>query len=365
MDIKKYQSSSFHNQVEGIVRQLHASRVHTTQPVDSSLADFLQSEHKLSLAEFYAEIGVDPGFDTIQNFYMAADNDLRWVVPEIYREAISLGYRQAPLWPKLTAVEEATNGLSQIIPHINMSDALPKKLGESTTIPVGNLSYGEKKFSIYKYGRGLKISDEVKRYVSLKVVSIYLRDFGVKMGYGVDNLALETLINGEQAGGTEAAPIIGVGTTGTLTFRDLLRVWIRMAKIGRKPSILINGEDMALDVMHMDEFYKKEQGKALYKLNKDVVLPTGADMYIHGGMSSSQIAIVDPTSSLIKLNAQPVTIESERIVSNQSEAIYVTFATGFAKLFTDATLILDSSQPFSSNGFPEEMDYITRIDAKM
>jgi len=362
----KYTNSQFNGKLEAMVKNLEAIRKDKDRPMDVSMADMLKSQHDLSLAQFYAEIGVDPSFDTINNLFVTPSADVRWLVPEIYRDAIRLGYRSSPIWPKITAMEENTTGLTQILPHINMSDALPRKVGEAETIPVGTLSYGEKQFSIYKYGRGIKIPDEVKRYVTLSVLSIYLQDFGVKMGYGVDNLALDVLINGEQTDGSEAAPIIGVATTGTITFRDILKVWLRMAKIGRKPSTMVNGEDMALDIMYLDEFLSPVYGTPMYKLNPDVSLPQGAQMYIHGAVSTNQVAIIDPTSSLLKLNAMPLTVESERIVSNQTEAVYATFATGFAKLFTDATLILDRSKDFATNGFPDWMDYLTEMnDAKM
>ncbi len=362
---EKYLKSQFNNKLKGIVQEMDSIRRDKDRPVDISLGDYLKNEHNMDMAKFYQEVGVDPSFDTVHNLFTTPSEDVRWLVPEIFREAIRLGYRSSPIWPKLTSVEENTSGLSQIMPHINMSDATPKKVGEAETIPVGNISYGEKKFSIYKYGRGIGITDEVRRYVSLSVLSIYLQDFGVKMGYGVDNLALNVLLNGEQLNGSEAAPVVGVGTTGTIAFRDILKVWIRMAKIGRKPSSLINGEEMALDIMYLDEFINPLVGTPMYKLNPDVSLPQGADMYIHGAVSPTQTLVVDPTSALIKLNAQPITIESERIVSNQTETVYVTFATGFAKLFTDAALVIDSSLPFSSNGFPTWMDYLTELEDNM
>jgi len=52
----------------------------------------------------------------------------------------------------------------------------------------------------------------------------------------------------------------------------------------------------------------------------------------------------------------PLMVESERIVSNQTEAFYASFTLGFAKMFTDACLILDKSKAFSGYGFPAAMD---------
>lgn len=49
-------------------------------------------------------------------------------------------------------------------------------------------------------------------------------------------------------------------------------------------------------------------------------------------------------------------LESERIVSNQTEATYATLTTGFSKMYQDAAILLDASKAFTDNGFPDYMD---------
>ena len=58
---------------------------------------------------------------------------------------------------------------------------------------------------------------------------------------------------------------------------------------------------------------------------------------------------------LIKLTARQLMLESERIVSNQTEAVYATLTTGFSKMYQDASILLASNKEFSTNGFPEFM----------
>jgi hypothetical protein len=78
--------------------------------------------------------------------------------------------------------------------------------------------------------------------------------------------------------------------------------------------------------------------------------------FIHGNVPNSQEIILDPSRTLIKFNAQPLLVESERIVSNQTEAFYCSLTSGFAKLFRDSCVIMDSSLAFAGNGFPAYMD---------
>lgn len=359
MDTNKLEKSKYVSKIRHLVNKADSMRLNKDRPVDVSMAEMVQSELSIDMDVLYEDLGIDPSFDTVQNLLTTPDYDTRWLVPEIFRDSLRLGYRNAPIWPAITAKEEQVNGLSQILPHLNMSDAAPKKLGEGETIPIGTLSYGERSFRIYKFGRGIKLTDEVRRYVSLDVVSIYLQDFGVKMGQGVDKLAIQTVINGEQRDGSNSSPVIGViDTTKGIQFRDLLRVWVRMSKMGRYPKVMISGEDMALDLLDLSQFSTKAQGKTEYNLNLKTPLPQGADLYINGNMNSNHLTIIDPTVCLLKMNAVPLMVESERIVSNQTSAFYASFTTGFAKLFDDSSIIIDKSLDFDSsgNGFPDFFD---------
>lgn len=328
-------------------------------PVDVSFEEVLQTKFQdedITVDSFLEDLGIDPSVDTIQNLYTMPDGDARWVVPEIIREALLLGLRTAPIWSDITATEAQIDGLKAVMPHINMSDATPKKVNEAETIPLGTISYGQKDIKLFKMARGIKLSREVQQYVSLDVLSIFIRDFGVKLGHGLDVLALDCLINGEQTDGSESAPVIGVATANTKTYRDMLQVWIRMARIGRNPRVIIGGETAALDTLDMDEFKLRYQGTPDHGLNLKTPVPQTSDYYIHGNVPNDQEIILDPSMALIKFNAQPLLLESEKIVSNQTDAFYVSLTTGFAKIMRDAAVILDKSDTIVNLPFPAWMD---------
>ncbi len=65
--------------------------------------------------------------------------------------------------------------------------------------------------------------------------AIYLRDFGVQLGYAMDysgnGCCLSTVTNPMVS---ESAPVIGVyETTNGITYKDLLHIWVRAARMGR------------------------------------------------------------------------------------------------------------------------------------
>ena len=366
MNIEKFNKSQYKGQIREAVKLAEGLRSDKDNPVDVSFDEVIKEKFGGATREsFFADLGIDPNTDTISNIQTMPDDDVRWLIPELIREPLVLGYRKAPIWNNITASEEQISGLSQVMPSLNMSDAVPARVGEGETIPLGAISYGSKKFSIYKVGRGIKIPYEVLNYVSLNVIGIFLQDFGVKMGHALDTLAIDCIINGEQADGSESAPVIGTttGVASTKAYSDFLRAWIRGARMGRKFSTIIGGEAAALSTLDLTPFKTNSDGSKMAAgvptttaLTLKTPVPASAEYYIHGNIPANQEILLDKAATLLKFNAQPLMIESDKVVSNQTIETYASMTTGFAKLFTDGALIMDASKAFASYGFPTYMD---------
>jgi len=356
MDLNKYDVSQFKGQIQDAVKAAEAIRSHKDNPRDVSFEEVLQEKHQVSMEQFLTDLGIDPRTDSIQNLVTVPEMDVRWIIPEIFRTALLLGYRATPIYPNIIAAEEQMRGLKQVMPHINMSDATPRYVGEGETIPLGTVSYGSKEFRIYKIGRGIKLTDEVVYYASLNLVSIFMRDFGIKLGHATDVLAIDCILNGEQTDGSESAPVVGTANGTSLTYKDLLTIWVRMGRMGRVPNTLIGGEAIAIDTLDLTEFKTPVTGMPRENLVLKSPIPQSTNFYVHGNIPDDQAIILDPSSSIVKFNGWPLKVESERIVSNQTEAFYVTLQTGFAKLFTDAALVIDRSTTLVAAPLPDEMD---------
>lgn len=359
IDITNFKAQDFSKKLPEMVRQLDMYRAGNdkVKPVDMSLEDITQGMFGISKDAFMEKIGINQKVDTMQNIYSMPDQSIRWIVPEIIREAVTLGMRQAPFYPTIIASDQPISGLSAIMPSINMSDAAPAKVNEAETIPLGDISFGQKSVRLFKIGKGFKITDEVKNYVSLDVLGIYLRDFGVQLGYAMDTLAMDTLINGNMTDGSESAPVIGVADTSSgIQYKDLLKLWVRAARMGRNFQTMIGSESQAIELLDLPEFKKRESGTTQATLNVKSPVPNKADMYIHPGTPTNDILLVDPSAALIKLTARQLMLESERIVSNQTEAVYASLTTGFSKMYNDAAILMDSTKAFSTYGFPQSMN---------
>ena len=352
----QFSKSKYLTELEEMVRGCEAIRKDTEDPQDITLSEYLNIEKDgLTLEALYEDLGINPAVDTIQNMVNMPSNELRWLIPEIFRDAIRLGLRKNPIYPDLIAAEQSVKQTSVTMPAINMSDAGPKKVGIAETITTGHVSFVQKSVKIYKYGRGIKVPYEVIQYVPLNLVALFLQDYGVKMAMGLDTMAIQTLINGDQVNGSDSIAVVGVATANTLVFRDLLRIWVRAGRLGKNFATMVGGELMAMEILDLLT-NTRTQGNPRVNVTVKSPLPQNANVYVHGSAPASSVIIVDPSSALIKLNAQPLLVETDKIISNQTQETYATFTTGYATMFRDSRLQLDMSRLFSAFGFPTWMD---------
>lgn len=365
MNTETYGKSKYKADLKEAVLTCHGMRANPQAPMDISLAEFVRAKWGVSMDAFYEDLGLNASVDTIQNIFNMPDSSVRWLVPEIIRDAIRLGLRKNPIWADLIASEQTLANPQAVVPHWNMSEAVPKHVNEGETMKKGSVSFGQKTIKVRKIGRGIRITYEVAQYVSVNILSIFLSDFGVKFNLGMDALLIDCFINGEQADASESAPVIGIGTSGLSNFvyKDLLRVWIRMARIGRTPYGIIGGEDAALQILNLAEFKTNVNGgnqpagvPTNSALSLKTPIPNTSAYYIHGSVPANDQIIVDRSSAAIKYNVQPLLVENDKIVSNQTLETYASLTTGFGILYRDARVVLDASKAFASFGFPSYMD---------
>lgn len=357
MNLEQFAKSKHAADIKNSVKAVESLRNNPDNPIDVTYSSFIKKTWGISMSALFEDLGIEPGVDTIQNLVSMPDESVRWLIPEIIREALRLGLRKSPIWSDLVAMEQSIKGTTVKMPHWEMSDATPRYVGIAETIPKGGVSFGEKDVTTRKMGRGIAIPYEITQYVAVNIVSIFLQDFGIKLGLGLDHSLIQTLINGEQTSGSESAPVIGVESTITgITYFDYLRCWVRMSRIGRKADTIISGEAMGLTTLELPEFKDKAQGTSHAQVDLKTPYPSRSNYYIHGSMPADQAMVVDSSAAVIKLNSQPLRVESDKIVQNQTDEFYATMTTGYAVIYRDSRVIIDESIAFAGNDFPSYMD---------
>jgi len=339
--------------------------------VDISLGEYAQERWGFAPGEggtadgFYRALGLNAAQTSISSLTNLGDFDegYRFLIPEVFREAVRLGLRRPSYYQDLIRTEETVSQMQVTMPSINMSDAMVKKMGELQTFQKGTVSFGSKVSRIEKLGIGISMSDETVRFSAINLLSIFLEDVGMKLNMGLDNMAIKTLLEGDQVGGGDSVGVIGVTTANTMAYKDFLRVWIRMQRLGLSPDAMIMGEDSAMNTFEMAEFKTpytqyangtNPSGIAAPALNIRTPLPNNQNVIVHGGLpSANYILFVNKLNAMIKLNAAPLRVEAEREAARQADSYYVSLITGFATLKRDARLVVNKAATISAAPFPD------------
>lgn len=302
---------------------------------------------------FYQDLGVTISGTTVSKMIETSELS-RWLLPELFRDAIRKGLNYAPFHPNLVALQETIQGMALTMPALDYSGDTSVALRDHTeaaTISEGTVRWSEKQVSIRKKARGLRQSYEALMFVPVNLAAVYFEDMGTRLGADLDKEAINVLINGDQADGSEAASIIGVDVDNTIGYKDLVRAWVRMQRIGRPSTSMVMDEVSALSVLDMDAFKRTMPGgEAKYpvNLNWKTPLPASQDIYVHSNVPALKIILVDTTKALAQLTAMPLLIESDKIVNRQVVGEFASIITGFANIFTDARLILDGTSTYGA-----------------
>lgn len=330
---------------------------------DVSLVEYLSAARPegcgkdglFDVQHLYNELGVNPHTMTVSQL-INLDQDSRWLVPEIFRDAIRKGLRTSPFYNSLIADSQDVAQPQVNMPYIDLSDAEPQTTLEAESISTGTISYGNKTIELSKQALGVQLSYEAIQYTKVSLLTIFLQDVGIKLGQKLNNTFVDIAINGDQDDGSEAAAVIGVDNTTTkLLYKDILTAWIRGSRLGRIYDSMIAGEAMANKILNLTEFKDKQAGTPQQSIVVNETLPSQSRIYVSAQVPANQVILLDKRFAIAQMTAAPLLVEGDKIVNKQIEASYASITTGFGNIFRDARVIIDESLALSGNDFPSYM----------
>lgn len=316
--------------------------------------------------KFYLSLGIEP--DRMSVNKLITSNELtRWVFPEIVRDAIRAGLDYAPFYKQLITGEERIENTGLTMPKLNppaADDVRMRDVAEAASITMGKLGvWTSKQVTIAKKGRGMEQTYESIMFTPMNLARIYFEELGARLGADIDYEVINILINGDQANGSESAPVIGAGTAGALTYLDIARAWIRFKRINRNSAAMIMSEADAITVLNMEQFQNRHpaggQSISGVTLRIDTPLPNDQAILIHDSMPASKILFVDPARAVVQLTAWPLMIEGQKLIDKQINQEYASMMTGFANVFRDGRLLLDYSTNLATNPGPVAHPLVT------
>lgn len=333
------------------------------QGKDISLKGFLAATYgdDMTPENFYGMVGIDLNGMTVEKMLNTSDLT-RYLFPEVFRDAIVRGLEYTPIYGRLVTGEERIESTGLTMPKfdwttIDQEEIRLRDTNEGATITEGEIMvWAEKTVNIKKKARGLKQTYESLMFTPIDLARIYFEELGVKLGADLDREAILILLNGDQANGSESAPVIGATTANTLTYRDIARAWTRFRRLGRNSSIMLASEADTLTILDMAEFQRTVGAGATTpsSVNLNVVnpLPSSQDICVTDAVAVGKLVLVDTARAMVQLTAMPLLIETEKIVSRQLNGEYVSIITGFANIFKDGRLVLDYTTNLSTNPGP-------------
>jgi hypothetical protein len=355
---KDFNTEALHKELQN----LRTARKNVT--LKSFLADTWGDE--MTPEKFYRDLGIDMTDMTVEKMLNTGELN-RWLFPELFRDAILRGLTYTPFYGTLVAAEETIPSTGLTMPAMDFTQVDPnelrlRELKEGATITEAQIiAWSEKQVTIKKKARGLRQTYESIMFTPIDLAAIYFEELGTQLGVDLDHDLVHVALNGDQADGSGAAPVIGVTTPGTLVYQDLARAWIRFRRIGRQSTVMLMSEDEALTVLALPQYQRTmfpgaqvapANGLTPPTLNIASPLPTSQDILIHDSMTSGTIVLVDVQRAFIQLTAMPLLIESDKIVSRQLNGEYVSIITGFANIFTDGRMVIDVNSSLATNPGP-------------
>lgn len=347
---REFNMKAFHSEMQAL-RQ---------KGTDITLKGYLEGVYgsDMSPETFYQTIGVDLKSMTVEKLLNTGDLT-RWLFPEIFRDAIRLGLVYAPFYSRLITSDERIESTGITMPNIQFpgDEAVQLRVtGEGATITEGELLWGEKQVTIKKKARGLKQSYESIMFTPINLATIYFEDVGTRLGADLDKELVDIAINGDQADGSAAAPVIGAAVSGTLAYSDIARAWVRFKRINRNSVAMLASEADSITILNMTQFQRTVFPGATpssgVNLNVNTPLPTDQDVYVHSSVPTGTIVFIDTARAFVQLTAMPLLVESERLVQRQVQGQYASIITGFANIFKDGRLVLNYNTTLAANPGP-------------
>ena len=189
---------------------------------------------------------------------------------------------------------------------------------------------------LHKRGRMLVASYEAVRYQKLDLFSVTLRQIGAHIARMHLADAVDVLMNGD--GNDNAAEVDEVETSGTLTYDDLVDFWAKFDPYEMN-ALLVSG-DVMVKLLKLAEFQNPLTGLNFQGTGK-LTTPLGAALLRTSVLPAGTAIGLDKRFALEMVQGSDVMVEYDKLIDRQLERAAITTVSGFAKIFQDASRVLE------------------------
>ena len=275
------------------------------------------------------------GSSAVEKFFSTTDSAV--LFPEYVARAVCQGMEEANILDGIVAAKTNINGLDYrtITSVPSEDDKELKNVAEGAVIPETEIRTQENLVRLHKRGRMLVASYEAIRFQRLDLFTVTLRQIGAYIARTQLKDAVDVLINGD--GNDNAAEVIAPATSGSITYADLVKLWNSFSPY--EMNTLIASPDVTAKLLNMAEFRDAAAGLNFHGKGA-MITPLGAKLLKSADINSKVVAI-DKNCALEMVTAGGVQTDFDRLIDRQLERAAITQISGFAKIFADASKVMN------------------------
>lgn len=295
------------------------------------------------------------------------NESFRWLISETILDPIRVILLQRGVWRQLIQSAETVANDTIVAPLFKRPSGRWQQLREGAQIKAGKIEMTETRVQLKTIATGIEITDQVARNIAINILQEYIGGMAsIELDDRLTYDCVQTILNGNDPAGSDAASIVGVQSAGVLDYdTDWLPLVIKMITLGMRPEVVLGDSLMITEVMTLPEFKGFDGTAKLANVTLDrgiralmpseyAVIPTGA--MPAKGVGGGKLLFIDPMATISHYTSKPLSMETARIVEKLSSFHQINMTTGFLKKRVDSSFVLDTSVTYAANPFPAEYD---------
>ena len=282
------------------------------------------------------------GSDMVEKFFHTSESSV--LFPEFVSRVVRQGMEEENILADITATVTRFDGMDyrSIASVPNEEDKRLMRVEEGAEIPQTMIRTQENLVRLHKRGRMLVAPYEAIRFQRLDLFSVTLRQIGAYIGRMHLEDAIKVLRDGDGNDNAATAFKVGTepisGTAGTLDYGALLDFWSQFDPYTMNTMLVSN--DVMLSLLKLPEFQNPLTGLN-FQGTGSLTSPLGAKLLRTSAMPAGTLIGLDKNYALEQICGSEVTVEYDKLIDRQLERAAITSISGFAKLFTDASKVLE------------------------
>lgn len=275
------------------------------------------------------------GSDCVEKFFQTSSSAA--LFPEYISRAVHQGMEQADVLKDIIATTTHIDGLDyrSIASVPTNADKELKIVAEGAAIPETEVKTKENLVKLKKRGRMLVSSYEALRFQRLDLFTVTLKQIGAYIARTQLNDAIDVIMNGD-GNSNAASQLTLVGSS--LAYDDLVSLWASLAPY--QLNTVIAPTAAVTKMLKMPQMQDANAGNSFHGTGR-MITPMGASLLHVPSMNSGKVIGLDKNCALEMVIAGDVMTEYDKLIDRQLERAAITCTAGFAKIFDDASKVLN------------------------